>query len=375
VRAPSCLLPAVLCLVACSVDVAGTAPDEIEFPDGGGGIDSGVIPFGDGGGPLTGDATVQSCTGATQETRVRFEQAQVVAPATCNSETQRRSCSGGTFGAWSGSFSAEACELAPYNSCGNTVHGGQEKRTRYASAIGTPACQKEEQSRTCSDGTFSDWTGSYAVESCAIAFLGGCELFGGEFSCESGTVCMLKGGLSLDAVCVGSLNHACSANGDCITGTSCIAGKCAIKSSPGGACEEQSDCNGCGSNNSVSCAQNVCACSDNSSCSSNSQCLGTCVASKCVPANTTCDNADDCRDGYQCKMAGGKPKGCYLPDGAACTANSNCEHVCRAGQCAPLGGASEVCDEDADCGKVAMQQLSCVPIMAGSIVYNACSVP
>jgi len=338
-------------LLACSVDVAGSAPGEsVEFPDGGG-IDGSF--FGDGG-PTGVDAAPERCTGSAQQSRLRFEQLQVVAPATCISETQKRSCTGGVYTAWSGTFSAESCELDPYNACGNVVHRGEEVRTRYAAPVAA-SCSKEEQSRTCDDGVFSDWSGTFEAERCSVAFLGNCSLIGGAYDCETGTVCSLKGDLSsLDTICLRALNQGCAANDACSTGTTCLAGTCALKSAPGGACEEQSDCNGnvllCGSlGSSISCAQNLCRCSDASTCSDNAQCLGTCVSRKCVPANTTCDNSDDCRDAYQCKTPTGKTKGCYLPDGEACTANASCEHVCRGALCAPAGVADDACDENADC--------------------------
>jgi hypothetical protein len=373
--------------------------DAGDFVDGGG-LDAGPGSFGEGGQALV-DGGMEACTGAAQQARLRFEQAQVVAPAVCTSETQKRTCSGGNFTAWSGTFSAESCELAPYASCGSVVHGAQEKRTRYqvATASSVDDCKAETQTRTCDDGVFDEWTGSYQAESCQVSFLGGCSLFGSSFSCETGTTCMFKAPIS--AICLGAIGHGCGANGDCVSGT-CALGTCTLRSSPGQACDEQADCAGCvGSGTSVSCAQNSCRCSDTSTCTANDQCLGTCVSNKCVAANTTCDNSEDCRDAYQCTTPAGKTKGCYLPDGQACAANSACAHVCRGALCAALGQKDEDCDENVDCksgltcraGKCAalatvglaceesadceqtqLMPLICAPYVAGAITFQACLV-
>jgi hypothetical protein len=56
--------------------------------------------------------------------------------------------------------------------CSNpdTAHGGSDSRTRYeASSVYSPAeCQSESQSRSCSDGSWGVWSGSYTQSSCAV---------------------------------------------------------------------------------------------------------------------------------------------------------------------------------------------------------------
>ncbi len=57
---------------------------------------------------------------------------------------------------------------SPPRGCGSVAHGASESRTRYASAT-VPhgsTCVSETQTRTCQDGTFSAWTGSFTHTSC-----------------------------------------------------------------------------------------------------------------------------------------------------------------------------------------------------------------
>jgi len=54
--------------------------------------------------------------------------------------------------------------------CGNTPHGGTETRIRYkeASVPSGGTCDKETQTRTCKDGTWGEFSGSYTHESCTV---------------------------------------------------------------------------------------------------------------------------------------------------------------------------------------------------------------
>lgn len=55
--------------------------------------------------------------------------------------------------------------------CGKIPAGGSETRVRYQAATvpAGGACTPEEQRRTCNDGQFSDWSGSYQAEACTVA--------------------------------------------------------------------------------------------------------------------------------------------------------------------------------------------------------------
>lgn len=57
-----------------------------------------------------------------------------------------------------------------FASCGDTAHNESEQRIRYqlATVDFGEACTSEVQTRLCSNGTFSDWSGSFAFELCTI---------------------------------------------------------------------------------------------------------------------------------------------------------------------------------------------------------------
>jgi len=50
------------------------------------------------------------------------------------------------------------------------AHGGKDSRTRWASSsVNAPAkCQSQTQTRTCNDGTFSAWSGTYTKTACSV---------------------------------------------------------------------------------------------------------------------------------------------------------------------------------------------------------------
>ncbi|HEX6240065.1 MAG TPA: hypothetical protein VFZ61_04200, partial [Polyangiales bacterium] len=161
--------------------------------------------------------------------------------------------------------------------------------------------------------------------------------------------------------CLGNAGHECDANGDCVS--TCVNDVC-TGSDParGGACDDAADCANtlCPSSTGstvAGCVANACVCPNNSLCTANNQCTGTCVAqsaavSTCVGLNTTCDNSEDCRGDHKCVKSGPAAisGSCLLPDGKGpCTTDAQCEHVCRAGTCGPLGATGETCAENADC--------------------------
>jgi hypothetical protein len=107
------------------------------------------------------------------DTRVRYRDARVAAGEVCQSETQTRTCSGGTWGVWSGTFAAEECTVAaPVAKCGG-------EPTACASISDSSACYRQSgcsyQRGGCSgpSSTYScsqlTWRGSFAcsrVRSC-----------------------------------------------------------------------------------------------------------------------------------------------------------------------------------------------------------------
>ena len=110
------------------------------------------------------------CQDGEVETRIRYEESLVPAGSHCNPETQTRTCVEGEFGEWSGTFTEENCRVEDYQNCGEVPHGGEESRTRYreASVPYGSECVFELQTRICDNGFFSEWTGTFTEESCTV---------------------------------------------------------------------------------------------------------------------------------------------------------------------------------------------------------------
>jgi len=123
----------------------------------------------------------------TTQSRKQFLQKEAAFGQTCQEEIQTRTCNNGRFSDWSGSFAEPACAVAPPLSCGAVPHAGFETRTRYVAGLGNTAgqCISEVQSRSCSNGALSPWSGSYQFEKCetlvpqqaAFAYTGAIETF------------------------------------------------------------------------------------------------------------------------------------------------------------------------------------------------------
>jgi len=54
--------------------------------------------------------------------------------------------------------------------CGDIAHGGTQTQTMYESeTVDAPdECQSEQQTRTCTNGEFSDWSGSFEFAECTV---------------------------------------------------------------------------------------------------------------------------------------------------------------------------------------------------------------
>ena len=125
-------------------------------------------------------AAPASCDGAPHGqtvSQVRYEAASVPFEHTCRSETQTRTCNNGTWSVWTGSFTAEACEVTAPHSCDGTPHGQSVSQVRYeaASVAFGHTCRSEAQTRTCTNGTWSAWSGTFAAESCDVAAPRSCD--------------------------------------------------------------------------------------------------------------------------------------------------------------------------------------------------------
>ncbi len=120
--------------------------------------------------PGANNPNVATCT-VESEKRKRFEKAEAAFGTVCNSEAQVRTCSKGIFAEWSGRFQFESCEVGPPQNCGNFVHDQKQNRTRFrdVSVPYNQNCQSEEQIRTCNNGNFTEWSGSFGQTSCEIS--------------------------------------------------------------------------------------------------------------------------------------------------------------------------------------------------------------
>ena len=108
-----------------------------------------------------------------EETQTRWKASLVEANEKCEDEKQTRVCTDGTWGAWSGTFTALTCDVKGKRRCGDTPHGGTEKRTLFekASVAYDQKCVSVEQTRECTDGTFGNFTPTtaFAATTCKVA--------------------------------------------------------------------------------------------------------------------------------------------------------------------------------------------------------------
>lgn len=117
--------------------------------------------------PKTCDAKAEG----TVETRIRFESATVAHNDTCAPEEQSRTCKDGKFGDWDGTFTEKECEVSKPLACGNIAHGKTASRFVYQSlSVGYgQTCKKQTQTRTCENGEFGEWSStSYSKLTCTI---------------------------------------------------------------------------------------------------------------------------------------------------------------------------------------------------------------
>lgn len=120
-----------------------------------------------------------SCDGqphATKQTQTRYEAAMVPSGSQCKEESQTRECNDGKWTDWLGTYAEVSCVVADKGSCDGKPHGSSEKRDRYeaASVPFGNQCRQEEQTRSCDDGSWSNWSGSYAAEGCAVVGAASC---------------------------------------------------------------------------------------------------------------------------------------------------------------------------------------------------------
>lgn len=119
---------------------------------------------------VTGRPSCDATPHGNDETRRRYAAESVAAGSLCVSESQTRTCSDGVWGAWSGTYTFVSCAVDGANSCGIIPDGGSVNRTRFAagSVEGGSVCQSEVQKRTCADGTWGEWSGTYIFATCVV---------------------------------------------------------------------------------------------------------------------------------------------------------------------------------------------------------------
>jgi hypothetical protein len=104
------------------------------------------------------------------EVRFSFESETVPYGSTCNKEQQVRTCNNGTLTDWTGTFTKKRCDVVPPKPCGDVPNGGTKTQIRYekASVDFGDKCQAEDQVSTCLNGEWSPFTGTFAAESCTV---------------------------------------------------------------------------------------------------------------------------------------------------------------------------------------------------------------
>jgi len=102
--------------------------------------------------------------------RTMFKDAVVNYGEVCESEVQESQCFDGELTEYSGSFQNASCRVGEPNSCEGALHGETKTRIKYKKekVLYNEVCEKEVQSQTCNDGSFSAWSGSYTFDSCSI---------------------------------------------------------------------------------------------------------------------------------------------------------------------------------------------------------------
>ncbi len=126
----------------------------------------------------TGGASCGEVASGATETRTRYLAANVVSPDSCQAELQVRVCNDGVFSDFNGSFTNASCTVASIPdgggslplSCGAVASGESQTRVRFqaASVIAPAQCVSENQSRLCSNGVFSAYSGSFTNANCSV---------------------------------------------------------------------------------------------------------------------------------------------------------------------------------------------------------------
>lgn len=116
--------------------------------------------------PGVGGGQAKACTDGSSESRTRFEKTNVNPGQECKKEEQKRTCSGGAWGGWVGSYAYESCQVDA--AC---VPAAEETRELYEaeSVEHGQECKKETQKRTCTaEKIWGEWSGTYTHKQCVV---------------------------------------------------------------------------------------------------------------------------------------------------------------------------------------------------------------
>jgi len=107
------------------------------------------------------------------QSRIAYSASSVVYGQSCAniSQTQIRTCNNGTWSAWSGTYQYLTCSVQSASACGTIASGAFELRTMYqAAAINEGQnCISEIQNRLCTNGQLGSWSGTYTQPKCVIS--------------------------------------------------------------------------------------------------------------------------------------------------------------------------------------------------------------
>ena len=114
------------------------------------------------------------------ESRIAYNASSVAYGQSCSSiqQTQTRTCNDGVWSAWSGTYQNLICTVQAASSCGNIPHNGTESRIAYSinSVPYGQSCStyQQTQTRTCNNGVMSAWTGTYTNLTCSVQTASSC---------------------------------------------------------------------------------------------------------------------------------------------------------------------------------------------------------
>ena len=107
------------------------------------------------------------------ESRTAYSVSSVPSSQSCSTyqQSQTRTCTNGVWSAWSGTYQNLTCTVQAASACGNTASGAYELRTMYqvANVSEGSTCVSQIQQRLCTNGQFGSWSGTYTQTKCTVS--------------------------------------------------------------------------------------------------------------------------------------------------------------------------------------------------------------